>query len=364
MQAGKYLLDKYVGIEIAFFVIYYLLFPALTAIEMHVYEPYPYKLNIGENLLYGVVAMIPAWICYKTVIQPNLFSKKYWRLVLSFTIYLVLSRFYHTGIYFLLSNMSFLPTNIIEQASRNYSIDIKYNLGHFVSVYMLRELIVLAALAYFIRSASQDKEIGDMKEQQLQSELNYLKVQLQPHFFFNTLNNIYALTLQQSAKAAPLVAKHAEMMRYILYESERKTVNLKKEVDFLKNYIEVEAMRHSDQFDITFETQGINEQALIEPLLLLPFVENAFKHGLREERFVGYVQVIISLVGNELFIEINNSKPATEKCQARGIGLQNAARRLDILYPNRYSLDVENKSNSYELRLTLILNTNDQVYCC
>lgn len=363
MQSGNYFKDKYARIEIAFFIIYYLLFPILTTVEMQVFEPYPSNFNIGQTLLYGIIGTIPPWICYKIVIQGYLFNKQYLKFILSFILYLALSKYYDIGIYLLISKTSFLPADVIEHAARSYSINIKYNLGHFVSVYMLRELIVLSALAYFIRSARQDKQIGDLKEQQLQSELSYLKVQLQPHFFFNTLNNIYALTLQRSEKAAPLVAKHSEMMRYILYDASQNTVSLRKEIDFLKNYVEVEALRHSDKIDISFETQGINEHALIEPLLLLPFVENTFKHGIREETSEGYVHIIISLVENELFMEISNSKPALVKQETKGIGLQNAARRLDILYPDRYNLDVKNNDDSYELRLTLIVKTDDQMYC-
>jgi LytS/YehU family sensor histidine kinase len=198
-----------------------------------------------------------------------------------------------------------------------------------------------------------------LKRQQIESELNYLKVQLQPHFFFNTLNNIYALTLQRSDKAAPLVAKHAEMMRHILYESSRERVTLQKEVAFLKNYVDVEAMRYSDKIDICFETQGIGENAYIEPLLLLPFIENTFKHGIREETGGGFISIIISLVESELFVEIRNSKPLINKTGSKGIGLRNAVRRLDILYPGRYTIDIVDKDNSYEVRLSLRLTGHD-----
>jgi len=356
---SAYFKDKYGRIEIAFFIIYYLFFPILTTIEMQIFEPYPYKLNIGEKLFYGVITMIPSWICYKAVIQRYLFDKKYLRFIVFFILYLILSNFYDIAIYWLVSQMSFLSPDIVERATRGYSINIKYNLGHFISVYMLRELIVLSALAYFIRSARQDKQIGDLKAQQLQSELTYLKVQLQPHFFFNTLNNIYALTLQRSEKAASLVAKHSEMMRYILYESSQRTASLTKEINFLKNYVEVEALRHSGKIDISFETQGINEHALIEPLLLLPFVENTFKHGIREETSDGYIHIVICLVENELSMEIKNSKPVGAEAGKEGIGLQNVARRLEILYPKRHTLEIDEKNESYELRFSLLVKTDD-----
>lgn len=145
-------------------------------------------------------------------------------------------------------------------------------------------------------------------------------------------------------------------MRYIMYESTQHQVSLSKEVDFLKNYIEVEALRHSNKINISFETQGIRDQALIEPLLLLPFVENTFKHGIREELAAGYIHIILSLIGTELFMELKNSIPAVAINEPKGIGLQNAVRRLEILYPNRHNLDIKHDDKSYELRLTLILN--------
>jgi LytS/YehU family sensor histidine kinase len=144
-------------------------------------------------------------------------------------------------------------------------------------------------------------------------------------------------------------------MRYILYESSRQFVSLKQEVDFLYNFVEVESMQYSSLMDIRFETQGITERALIEPLLLLPFIENAFKHGLREETEKGYIYIVISLVENELFAEIKNSKPAPAAAKDKGIGLQNAARRLQMLYPDKHDISVTEDDRIFELRISLIL---------
>lgn len=123
--------------------------------------------------------------------------------------------------------------------------------------------------------------------------------------------------------------------------------------------MEVEALRHSRKIDISFETQGINEHALIEPLLLLPFVENTFKHGIREETSDGYIHIVICLVENELSMEIKNSKPVGVEAGKEGIGIQNVVRRLEILYPKRHTLEIDNKNESYELRLSLRVKTND-----
>jgi LytS/YehU family sensor histidine kinase len=219
-------------------------------------------------------------------------------------------------------------------------------------------LLSITGFAYFLNRWKEEKIMRELKEQHLQMELNFLKVQIQPHFFFNTLSNIYALTIQKSDKAAPLIAKHAETMRYVLYESLRTQVELKKEINFLKNYVDVESMHYSGKINITFEAQGVSESALIEPMLLLPFVENTFKHGIREETTKGYVHIIISLVEDDLFVEIKNSKPQNihgEKIN--GIGLLNASKRLQMLYPDKHKIEIQESDYSYELRLSLILKT-------
>ena len=184
------------------------------------------------------------------------------------------------------------------------------------------------------------------------SELTYLKAQLQPHFFFNTLNNIYSLALIQSKDTAPLVAKLAEMMRYILYKSDEKLVSLKEEVAFLQNYVEVERIRYRSAIKINFETQGIDEESKISPLLLLPFIENAFKHGIEEEEKDGFVNIIICKTEDELTLEVSNSIAKTKE-NLGGIGLVNVKKRLEILYPNSHLLAIENDGIVYNVNLTL-----------
>lgn len=149
------------------------------------------------------------------------------------------------------------------------------------------------------------------------------------------------------------------MMRYILYNSPNQLVGLQQEIDFLKNYVEVEAVRYSNKIMITFETQGIDNTVLIEPLLLLPFIENTFKHGIREELNSGYVHIVICLVESELIMEAKNSKAPNENLEDhRGVGLENATKRLNILYPNRHLLAITEDLEHYEVGLTLKLQAN------
>ncbi len=352
--------DKTTRIEIVFFIIYFFIFNILTDIEYNLYErhtPALFIKDVPERLIYGLIWIIPFWLCYKVIIQGYLFRKKYMQFVLLFISFLVVTNFYLIICYWLISKLTFLPGQITNNAYNYFKSGV---IIHFSVIYMLRELLVITSLAYFLRSSKQEKQMYELRQHQLQAELNYLKVQLEPHFFFNTLNNIYSLALQQSVLTAPLVAKHAEMMRYILNSSSSTRVKLQQEVDFLKNYVEVEKIRYYGKIDIRFETQGINKTALIEPLLLLPFVENSFKHGIREEIHEGYVQIIIYLVENALTFQISNSKAPiiNYKTSKHGIGLENVSKRLAILYPEKHCLEVKDDELNYEIRLSLILKSD------
>jgi LytS/YehU family sensor histidine kinase len=219
---------------------------------------------------------------------------------------------------------------------------------------LISSIFPLTGLAFLVRSLSQDGDMKALKEQQLVSELNYLKAQLHPHFFFNTINNIYGLALKQSADTAPMVARLGEMMRYILYEADQKTVLLSREIAFLSNYIEAERIRHQDQIDIQFDVQGIRADFQIEPLLLLPFIENAFKHGLEEETKSGFVHIVICQTDQELTLQVSNSKPVLLRDKgAPGLGIKNVQKRLAILYPEKHQLDVHEEADRYEVSLII-----------
>jgi LytS/YehU family sensor histidine kinase len=140
-----------------------------------------------------------------------------------------------------------------------------------------------------------------------------------------------------------------------LYESSKQRISLKQEVAFLQNFVEVEAMHFSDKMNISFEVQGITDDALIEPLLLLPFIENAFKHGLRGETGEGFIHIVISLVEDDLFVEIKNSKSLQKGGTKPGIGLQNVLKRLEMLYPGKQHVDIREDNRVFEVRINLIV---------
>lgn len=202
----------------------------------------------------------------------------------------------------------------------------------------------------------QEKQI--LQTQTIQSELRFLKSQINPHFLFNTLNNLYALTLKKSDKAPEIVLKLSEIMRYMLYECNERQVPLEREVQYIQNYLDLERLRQPKGSDIQFIIEGHVSNQLIAPLIFVPFLENSFKHGLNHQtRGGGYVRLRLRVEGKQLEFFIENNKPDTPPPpnKSGGIGLVNVRQRLDLLYPGRYALQIQDEFNRYAVFLRIIL---------
>ncbi|MFI5452853.1 sensor histidine kinase [Pedobacter sp. UC225_61] len=343
-------LSKYAKIEIIFFLVYFYGISLLSSFEYNFWENQYTGISIQEvefSLVYGTFNII-AFLLFYRALQYSLKKDKFWAFLVTIVLFLVFHFFYKKATYVLISNLEFLSDKIRNDALKWYHLK---RLGFTLS-YMIGQLCGVSFLAYFIHSAKQNEQLKTLKEQQLISELTYLKAQLQPHFFFNTLNNIYSLALKQDKATAPLVAKLAEMMRYILYKADEKWVSLKDETEFIKNYVEVEHIRYRSTISISFDRQGIDDESKISPLLLLPFIENAFKHGIQEEEKEGFVNIVICKTGEELILEVKNSIAKTNQ-HTDGIGLVNVKKRLAILYPKNHKLEIQNDGKIYQVSLTL-----------
>jgi len=192
------------------------------------------------------------------------------------------------------------------------------------------------------QQALQNKIHSNMLAEKSKAELQILKNQLQPHFLFNTLNNIYGMILEQEKEAGESVLKLSEIMSYMLYDCAREKVDLEKEIRMLKNYIVLEKTRYGKQLDISFESNGETKGMLIAPLLLLPFVENAFKHGVSNNPSTAWVQIHLNVTENKLFFSIENSLSPNESNTPvkSGIGLTNVKKRLDLIYAGKYNLQI------------------------
>ncbi len=199
----------------------------------------------------------------------------------------------------------------------------------------------------------------ERKQAAVRAELKALKAQVHPHFLFNTLNNLYALTLNNSPKAPGVVLGLSDMLRYMLYECNADKVSLKKEVLMLQHYIGLEKIRYEDRLDLNFTINGELDDKLIAPLVLLPLVENAFKHGTSEKVGAAWINIGLEVTGNHLKFKISNSKPDVfegEEEKYRGnIGLQNIKQRLELLYPTTHQLKIMDEEEAFLAVLELEL---------
>jgi LytS/YehU family sensor histidine kinase len=175
-----------------------------------------------------------------------------------------------------------------------------------------------------------------------------------PHFFFNTLNNLYGLVGTDVKKAQELILKLSDMMRYSIYEGERDFVTLKEEVDYLKNYIELHKMRYHKEIDVQCQFQ-IEDEYKVMPLLFIILLENAFKHGLENLHEDAYVHLNMKTMNNEVFFEIENNFDISQPKEDNGIGLKNLKRRLELVYPKKHNLTFSSTKNVYKAQLTLQL---------
>ncbi len=195
-----------------------------------------------------------------------------------------------------------------------------------------------------------------LEKENLHAELRFLRSQINPHFFFNTLNSLYGLTQERSDKAPEVVHKLSELMSFVLYESDEETIPLAKELKYIRNYIELEEVRYGDRFSCNLSASG-NMDILIPPLLMLPFIENSFKHGIRHESNRGWINIGVNVTGNLFTFKIDNSIPSSpdETGDHHGLGIANVQRRLELLYPSKYNLKHGRSGMSYSVYLEIDL---------
>ncbi|MCE2788505.1 MAG: histidine kinase [Saprospiraceae bacterium] len=248
--------------------------------------------------------------------------------------------------------------------TRLQSFYIQNQLYIFLSTFF----VALSSTIYQIMTewVKQQRDKKELENKTLQSELNFLKSQINPHFLFNTLNSLYALSLKKSDKAPEMVLRLAEMMRYMLYECNEKEVLLQKELTYLENYLEMEKIRHGQKVDIQYQVSGKIEKQRISPLLFIPFLENAFKHGISQQLEPGFINLTLTIDENRLQMELVNSKssqgPRANASNSGGIGLINVKRRMEILYPTQHTIVIHETPNTYTVNLQLTLHQHEVLH--
>jgi LytS/YehU family sensor histidine kinase len=231
----------------------------------------------------------------------------------------------------------------------------------FVGEHDILSIIVLILMfganlgtKYYYRSRSDQRKLEELEKQNLEQQLEYLRYQINPHFFMNTLNNIHALVDIDPSKAQETILELSKMMRFVLYEGDKSGVPLTKEFSFIRTYAKLMELRYTDKVKITVDVPNEAPDKTIPPLMLISFIENAFKHGISYQHD-SFVDMKASIDGDYLLFTCINSKAEKPNQEKGGVGLANVRKRLDLLYDKRYKLDIKDEADIYTVVLKLPL---------
>lgn len=238
-----------------------------------------------------------------------------------------------------------------------YKLSIDFELRLLITLLSFTLIFGSSTLSYIIEkwylSEEQKKSIT---LDQIKTELAFLKAQINPHFLFNTLSNIYVLAIKQSEQTPDAVMKLSSLMRYVLSEAQSATVPLEKEINYLRQFIDLQKIRFTDKMNVDFNVTGTIQQHEIAPLILIPFIENAIKYGISTSENSS-INIHLTLVDNILLLRTDNSIYNTDNIVSTttGIGLKNVKRRLDLLYPDKHELIIKQQENKFYVEFKLIL---------
>ena len=208
----------------------------------------------------------------------------------------------------------------------------------------------------YFRSQEDADILSQIEKHALERQLQYLKYQVNPHFFMNTLNNIHALVDIDPERAKASIVELSKLMRYVLYEGNNRLTPLSREVQFLRNYVQLMSMRYTGNVSICLDVPEVLPDSMLPPLLLVIFVENAFKHGI-SYRTKSFVEISLQPHGDRLLFSCRNSRPEIkhDENMKGGVGLSNVRRRLDLLFPGNYTLDIKEQEDTYTVHLDIPL---------
>lgn len=317
------------------------------------FDDYIYSLK--TNLIGFPIHMTLCYLNIYVFMPKFIFKRKY----LTYVILLILSLFimllakFNLTYYLVSENVWPEGTEVISKLTFNYSVDM-----------MIGELYVITfvtAIKVTMDWLKEHRRVADLEKAKLETELLFLRTQVSPHFFFNTLNNIYSLSLECSKKTPKVILKLSDLMRYFLYETKKNKQSLEKEILCIQNYLDIEKIRFDENLEVDMSISGDIKNKKIAPLLLLSFIENAFKHGANKN--IGKIKITIDFTIDQdfLYFTISNPLPAKTnyKKQSKeigGIGLENVKKRLALGYKkDEYNLNIEEKNNLFIVALKIKL---------
>jgi two-component system LytT family sensor kinase len=296
-------------------------------------------------VVFGVVNIGLFYLNYLTFIPRFLDKKKYWQYGVAALATMVVVGLAKYGLALL-----FKPIILVRGGKQISFWDYEFSTFFTSLVFVFLSTVYRFTVDWFLNERVQ----RDLENQRLSAELSFLKSQINPHFLFNSLNSIYSLAYQKSDTTPEAILKLSEIMRYMLYECNDNKVELTKELQYLQNYIDLQKIRFGNKAFINFEVTGEVTNQHVVPLLLISFIENAFKHGVANDP-ASPIVLKINLSDSHLYFFVQNKKHTHNRDASGGIGLVNVKRRLDLLYPSKYNLEIRDETDTYTVQLSLVL---------
>ena len=297
---------------------------------------------------FGLINIAMFYLNYLVILPKLLNRKKYFLCGISIAAVVLAAGLFKYG----LANL-FYDLVLVRGDKKEYHLSFwdYYLSAIFIGCFFM---FLSTALKFMVDWFVNEKVRTNLENEKLSAELAFLKSQINPHFLFNTLNNIYSLAYQQSDKTPAAILKLSEIMRYMLYESNEDMVDLSKEIRYLENYIELQRLRFKNQAYISLHISGEAHNQKIMPLVLISFVENAFKHGVATDEDHP-IDISINIQQDKLIFKVSNRVNKLNKDETGGIGLLNVRKRLELFYHKHYNLQIDNHSDQYTSELSLDL---------
>lgn len=319
------------------------------------------EVALGHVLLYNTFLFLPGWInnfwLLPLLRRDKKAGKYFLRVALTFFGgLLVLGQYLHwlQAHYHMKELNQFTPIGITSTAP-GFLKDYQH---YFDALPAIIIVMIMLIVGYVIREfLLKLKKENHIRNEQVLAELNLLKSQISPHFLFNVLNSLYALSLSKSDKTPGVILQLSDILRYSLYEAQEREIPVLEEVAIINTYIAIEKMRVPETSSISFNHEGIDQTIRIAPMLLLPLIENAFKHGVDSTVGDSYIKASLSKSGNKLLFTCENTfkEPKVKNSKVGGIGIQNVRKRLELLYPSRHSLDIEKQEGIFKVIVLILL---------
>jgi sensor histidine kinase YesM len=319
----------------------------LTLFFGHQQKEYAYTIFFVGILL--PITMLTTYLIFYYLIPRFLVGRKYVGFI-SRTLFTILFSFYLGTMAIFMMLFFFIYRDGPQMDATTVDV-------YFLAVGMYFVVLIAVVIKLFKLWYEKQQKERMLEKEKLQAELNMLKSQIHPHFLFNTLNNIYSLALQKSDAAPEMLVRLSEILHYILYECKGQRVPLEKEITLLNNYIELEKIRYDQRLELTWKMPENTPSIELAPMILLPFVENAFKHGASKMRKKALIDMKLSINDHVLDFRIKNNMPARSNkeggAERHGIGLANVRQRLELTYPGKHTLDIHETGEEFIVHLVV-----------